>query len=83
LRYPLVRAELVSILKDLIPLTCCFPTAITTHLVLEQVIEIQCNLAKSIDFGLEVTDASLLRVAKTPDTQFLLQSELRVIQQGL
>jgi hypothetical protein len=30
-----------------------------------------------------VTDPSLLRVAITPNTQFLLQPELRAIQQGL
>jgi hypothetical protein len=53
------------------------------HLVLEQVIEIQCMLAKSTDYGLAVTDPSLLRVANTPNTQFLLQAELRAIQNGL
>jgi hypothetical protein len=52
----------------------------TAHLLLEQVIEIQCMLAKSTDYGLFVTDPSLLRVANTPDTQFLLQAELRAIQ---
>jgi serine/threonine protein kinase len=46
LRYPLVRAELDNILKDLIPLTYNYPTAMTAHLLLEQVIEIQCKLAK-------------------------------------
>jgi hypothetical protein len=52
--------------------------------VLEQVIEIQCMLAKSTDdYGLTLTDASLLRVANTPNTQFLLQAELRAIHQGL
>ncbi len=30
-----------------------------------------------------MTDPSLLRVATTPSTQFLLQAELRAIQQGL
>jgi hypothetical protein len=30
-----------------------------------------------------VTDPSLLRVATTPTTKFLLQAELRAIQQGL
>jgi hypothetical protein len=30
-----------------------------------------------------VTDPSLLRVATTPTTEFLLQAELRAIQQGL
>jgi hypothetical protein len=84
LRYPIVRAELDNILKDLIPLTYDYPTALSTHLVLEQVIEIQCMLAKSTDdYGFAVTDESLLRVANTPNTQFLLQAELRAIHQGL
>jgi hypothetical protein len=41
-------------------------------------------LAKSTDdYGLPLTDQSLLRVANTPNSQFLLQAELRAIQQGL
>jgi hypothetical protein len=65
-------------------LTYDYPTALSTHLVLEQVIEIQCMLAKSTDdYGFAVTDESLLRVANTPNTQFLLQAELRAIHQGL
>ena len=40
-------------------------------------------LAKSTDYGLTVTDPSLLRVANTPNTQFLLQAELRAIHNGL
>jgi hypothetical protein len=41
-------------------------------------------LAKSTDdYGLTVTDPSLIRVANTPNTQFLLQAELRAIQNGL
>jgi hypothetical protein len=83
LRYPLVRAELDNILNDLVPLTYNYPTAMTAHLLLEQVIEIQCTLAKSTDYGLFVTDLSLIRVANTPNTQFLLQAELRAIQKGL
>jgi serine/threonine protein kinase len=40
LRYPLIRAELANILNDLIPLTYEYPTAVSAHPVLEQVIEI-------------------------------------------
>jgi serine/threonine protein kinase len=40
IRYPLVRAELDNILKDLLPLTYNYSTAISSHMVLEQVIEI-------------------------------------------
>jgi hypothetical protein len=65
-------------------LTYNYSTATSAHLVLEQVIEIQCMLAKSTDdYGLTVTDPSLLRVANTPNTQFLLQAELRAIKMGL
>ncbi len=46
LRYPLVRAELGNILRDLLPLTYNYPTATSAHLVLEQVLEIQCMLEK-------------------------------------
>ena len=45
LRYPIVRAELGNILNDLLPLTYNYPTAMSAHFVLEQVIEIQCMLA--------------------------------------
>ena len=41
-------------------------------------------LAKSTDdYGFTVTDESLLRVANSHNTQFLLQAELRAIHQGL
>jgi hypothetical protein len=81
LRYPLIKQELGNILKDLLPLTYDYSTAMSTHLILEQVIEIQCLLAMSTDdYGLKVTDPSLLRIANAPTTQFLLQSELRAFK---
>ena len=41
-------------------------------------------LAKSTDdYGLAMIDKSKLKVANTPDTHFLLQAELKAIQQGL
>jgi serine/threonine protein kinase len=83
LRYPLVRSELTNILNDFLPLTYNYPTAMSALLVLEQVIEIQCMLAKSTDYGLPLINPSLIRVANTPNTQFLLQAELRAIQMGL
>jgi hypothetical protein len=84
LRYPIVRAELNNILNDFVPLTFNYPTAMAAHLVLEQVIEIQCKLAKSTDdYGLPLINLSVLKVANTPNTQFLLQAELRAIQNGL
>jgi hypothetical protein len=84
LRKPIIRRELDNILNDFVPLTYDYLTAMDTHLLLEQVIEIQCMLAKSTDdYGLFVTDPSLIRVANTPNTQFLLQAELKAIQNGL
>jgi hypothetical protein len=70
-------------LNDLIPLTFDFSTAPSAHQVLEQIVEIQCMLAKSTDYGLPMIDESKLKVANTPDTHFLLQAELKAIQQGL
>jgi hypothetical protein len=83
LRQPLIRAELEKIMNDLIPLTYEYSTAGSAHKVLEQIVEIQCALAKSTDYGLPIIDKSLLRVANTPDTHFLLQAELNAIKQGL
>jgi hypothetical protein len=40
-------------------------------------------LAKSTEYGLPMIDRSLLRVANTPHTEFLLQAELKAIQEGL
>jgi hypothetical protein len=80
LRQPIVRAELDNILNDFIPFTYKYSTADSAHKILEQVVEIQCVLAVSTDFGLPMIDKSLLRVAKTPDTYFLLQPELKAIK---
>ena len=65
------------------PLTFDYATARSAHNVLQQIVEIQCTLAKSSDYGLPMIDKSLLRVAKTDDTEFLLQPELNAIKQGL
>jgi hypothetical protein len=56
----------------------------SAHLVLEQILEIQCLLAKSTDdYGMTLSNPSVLKVANTPDSQFLIQAELRAIQKGL
>ncbi len=65
------------------PLTFDYATARSAHNVLEQIVEIQCTVAKSSDYGLPMIDKSLLRVANTDDTEFLLQPELKAIKQGL
>ena len=70
-------------MDDFIPLTFDYATARSAHDVLEQIVDIQCTLAKSSDYGLPMIDKSLLRVANTDDTEFLLQPELNAIKQGL
>jgi hypothetical protein len=83
LRQPIVRAELDNILNDFIPLTKKYSTAHSAHKLLEQIVEIQCVLGVSTDYGLPMIDKSLLKVAHTPDTHFLLQAELKALKQGL
>jgi hypothetical protein len=83
LRQSIVRAELDNILNDFIPLTFEFSTAPSAHQVLKEIIEIQCTLAKSTDYGLQMIDESMLKVANTPETHFLVQAELKAIKQGL
>jgi hypothetical protein len=48
--------------------------------VLEQVLEIQCWVAKTPEYGLKVTDTSVFKVANRDETQFLQQAELRAIK---
>jgi hypothetical protein len=67
----------------MIPLTYRYQTANSAHKVLEQIVEVQFLLAISTDYGLPLIDKSLLRVANTPNTHFLLQAELKAIKQGL
>ena len=77
LRYPIVRAELDNILNDFVPQTFTYPTALDVHKVLEKIVEIQCMLGTSTDYGL--SGEYLLRVAITPDTLFLVQAEIKAI----
>jgi hypothetical protein len=65
-------------LNDFIPLTYVYSTAGRAHKVLEQIVEVQCILAKSTDYGL--SGESVLRVANTPETQFLMQAELNTLK---
>jgi hypothetical protein len=65
-------------LNDFIPLTYVYSTAGRAHKLLEQIVEIQCILAKSTDYGL--SGESVLKVANTPETQFLLQAELNTLK---
>jgi hypothetical protein len=64
-------------MNDFIPLTYVYSTALSAHKVLEQIVEIQCMLAKSTDYGLN--SDYMLRVAYTDDTHFLVQAEIKAI----
>jgi len=79
-RHPKVRGELENIMKDFIPLTFEYSTAPAAHKVLGQVVEILCHLGKSSDYGLPMITKSLLRVANTYETRFLVQAELKAIK---
>jgi hypothetical protein len=73
LRLPIVRSEIDNIMNDFITLTYEKSTAISAHKVLEQIVEIQWMYDRSTDYGLPmIEDKSLIRVANTPDTHFLL-----------
>jgi hypothetical protein len=41
---PIIRAELDSIIKDFIPYTYEYSTAPIAHKLLEQIVDIQCEL---------------------------------------
>jgi hypothetical protein len=83
LRQPIVRAELDNILNDFIPLTKKYSTANSVHMLLEQIVEVQFLLAISTDYGLPLIYKSLLKVANTTDTHFLLQAELKALKKFL
>ena len=80
---PLLRAEIENIMNDFIALTKEKSIAVSAHKVLEQVVDIQCMYAKITDYGQPMIDESLIRVANTPETRFLLQGELKAIKEGL
>ena len=83
-RYPLIRAELNKIMNDFIPLTYSYSTSEKAHMVLEKVIEIQWIIARTPFYNLAVPlDKSVLRIANTEESEFLMQSELKAINDGL
>jgi hypothetical protein len=67
-------------LNDFVPLTFNYSTARSAHKVLEQIVEIQCMLAKSSYHGLKIIDESFLKISNTPDTKFLVQAELMALK---
>ena len=65
----------------MIPLTFDYSTADSAHKLLEQIVEIQCKLAQSTEYGLPIIDK--LTVANSHHTEFLLQAEIKAIREGL
>jgi hypothetical protein len=55
---PIIREELDNIIKDFIPLTKEFTTAPSAHKLLEQIVDIQCELSHTTDYGLAMIDES-------------------------
>ena len=54
LRQPILRAELDNILNDLKPLTYEYSTANSAHKILEQIVDIQCEI--TTEYGLPMID---------------------------
>jgi hypothetical protein len=68
--------------NDFLPLTRDYSTSGSAHAILEKILDIQCMLAKSLDYNLEIS-TPLLILSNTPSTNFLLQAELKAIHAGL
>ena len=66
--------------EDLIPLTFNYQTSRSGHNLLEKIVEKRCEQAKMIDYGL-LLDVPL-KLARTPETRWLLQGELKAIKDG-
>jgi hypothetical protein len=66
--------------EDLIPLTFNYQTSRSGHNLLEKIVEKRCEHAKIIDYGLPLNVP--LKLARTPETRWLLQGELKAIKDG-
>ena len=69
-------------MEDFIELTKSYATSEQAHLFLEKVIEIQWIIVRTPYYGL-VLEKSVLRIANTEESEFLMQSELKAINDGL
>jgi hypothetical protein len=72
LRQPIIRAELQSIFDDFYPLINDLSTASSAHKVLKEILGIQCMLSTTTEYGLPMIDESLLRIADSSRTYFLV-----------
>jgi hypothetical protein len=64
-------------------LTFSYKTSGSAHKNLEKLVLIKCEQVKNIDYGLKKKRGTMLKIALTPDTLWLLQPELRAIKKGL
>jgi hypothetical protein len=66
-----------------IALTFSNKTSKAAHLLLEQIILRKIERIKNPDYGLTLLPGTVLKVANSPDTKFLLQPELLAIMKEL
>jgi len=66
--------------EDLIPLTFNYQTSRSGHKLLEKIVEKRCEQTKMIDYVVLLNVP--LKIAKTPETRWLLEGELKAIKDG-
>ncbi len=66
-----------------IALTKNYNTSWAAHLFLEQIIMRKLERILNPDYGLTLQPGTQLKIANTPDTQYLIQPELLAISKGL
>lgn len=64
-------------------LTHNYKTSYAAHLLLEQIILRKLEQIKKPDYGLTLWPGTVLKIANTPETEFLLQPELLAISRKL
>ena len=68
---------LETIINTLIPFTFDFSTSGEAHKILAKIMQARCENAKTPNYGLEMKPETILRIANTDLTRFLIQSELK------
>ena len=70
-------------LEATVPLTFNYKTSRSAHLLLEKIVVKKCEEATTTNYGLTMLPDTVLKVANTELTKFLLQAELLAIKNGL
>jgi hypothetical protein len=68
---------LEKIVGIMIPFTFDFSTSGEAHKILGKIMQAKCENAKTPNYGLEMKPDTILRIANTDLTRFLIQSELK------